>query len=102
VAISIWQPVRLSHELGYGPPDPQPHKLPVAVPPFEHQVGTLSGDNLGFLAVPPDHQIGRTPNVEVGDHASEGYYAFTPVGILIAALGTTVNAALVRSFAHAS
>ena len=49
------------------PPDPLPDGLPFEVAAFEHQIGTPGRCKLGIVTMLPDEQVGRSPDVEVGD-----------------------------------
>jgi len=55
-------------------PDPYPHKLPVAVAAFKHEVGAASRLDLGTGAMPAHEQIGGPPDVEFG-HTGHAFTA---------------------------
>jgi hypothetical protein len=45
-----------------------PDGLPLDVAAIEHQVGAPGRCKLGIGTMPPDQQVGGSPDVEVGDH----------------------------------
>jgi hypothetical protein len=64
------RPCRHGLKLGNRSPDPQPDPLPIVVVAVEHLIGALCRDNLRFIAVLTDQQIGGLPDDEFGDHWS--------------------------------
>jgi len=62
------RPGRRGLKLDDSPSDSLPDGLPFEVAALRHQAGAPGRSKLGIVTMPPNQQVGRSPDVEIGVH----------------------------------